>query len=160
MGKCIIVYFSLDGNTEFVAGLIHKITGFDLIKIIPIKEFKYKGFLKFFMGGKMSVFGETPEIQDFEKDIKSYDTIIIGTPVWAGRPNPYINTFVSNYDLKGKKVAIFACCAGYPNKTFDILKEKIKGDVLSTIFFRNALKNKNSGIEEKIREWIRQNGLN
>ncbi|KRQ86704.1 flavodoxin [Caloramator mitchellensis] len=155
MGKGAIVYFSMGGNTEFVAGLIQRITGFDLINIKPMKELRYKGFLKVFIGGKMALFGETPEIKDLEKDINGYDTIIIGTPVWAGRPNPYVNTFVSKYDLKGKKVALFACCAGDPNKTFDILKGKIKGNVTSTIFFKEALKNKNLGIEEKIKEWVK-----
>lgn len=159
MGKGAIVYFSLDGNTEYVANVIRQKTGFDIIKIKPKKEFKYKGFLKVFIGGKMALFGEKPEIEEMPNGLKEYNTIILGTPVWAGRPTPYVNSFVSKYDLEGKKIALFACFAGDENKTFKILKEKLKGEVISTIGFKGALKNKGSVIENKIEEWLKRNGL-
>jgi len=40
-------------------------------------------------------------------DITPYDFILIGSPVWAFRPTPAINTFLDNvYCVKGKRILI------------------------------------------------------
>ena len=48
--RTLIVYFSLEGNTELVAEEIAVITNGDLLKLIPLKAYADKGFAKFFWG--------------------------------------------------------------------------------------------------------------
>lgn len=40
--------------------------------------------------------------------MKKFDTLVIGTPTWAGNPSPYIGTFFNKTkNIKGKKAAVF-----------------------------------------------------
>ena len=60
--KTIIVYYSLEGNTEYVAQTIANQLDADLLRIEPAKSYPTGGFRKFFWGGKSAVMGETPEL--------------------------------------------------------------------------------------------------
>ena len=110
----LIVYYSLEGNTEYVVNRIKEKTGADTLKLVPRKAYIDKGFAKFIWGGKSAVMAEKPELNDYEADLTSYDRIIFGFPVWASTFTPPIRTFVSdNMDLlKGKKIVAFACQSG------------------------------------------------
>ncbi len=111
--KRLIVYFSLEGNTEYIANKLADKIGADMLKLVPLKAFADKGFAKFFWGGKAAVMAEKPELESysFGADV---DEIIIGFPVWAGNITPPIRTFVSdNFEaLKDKRISAFACQSG------------------------------------------------
>ena len=125
----LIVFYSLEGNTEYAASMISEICGFDMLRLIPVKKYPDKGFRKFFWGGKSAVMAETPELEPYEFRAEKYDRIIIGFPVWAGNVTPPIRTFVRDNDLKGKKIAVFACESGAgAEKAFDKLKALLKID--------------------------------
>ena len=51
MSKILVVYYSLDGNTELAANQIKDITGADLEQLIPEHEPVRKGFRKLAAGG-------------------------------------------------------------------------------------------------------------
>ena len=69
---------------------------------------------------------ETPELEPYSFDAESYDRIIFGFPVWAGNITPPIRTFVKENDLKGKRIAAFACQSGAgAEKAFGKLKAAI-----------------------------------
>ena len=57
--KKAIVYYSMSGNTDYVANYISKRIDVDLIKIEPQKEYPNKGLKKFLWGGKSAVMCET-----------------------------------------------------------------------------------------------------
>lgn len=127
--KTLIVYYSLEGNTEYAACMISEIGGFDMLRLVPVKKYPDKGFRKFFWGGKSAVMAETPELEHYEFQAEKYGRIIIGFPVWAGNVTPPIRTFVRDSDLRGKKVAVFACESGAgAEKAFDKLKAALKID--------------------------------
>ena len=127
--KCIVVYYSLEGNTEYAAQKIAEITGAELLRLEPVKEYPATGFRKFFWGGKSAVMGEAPDLEPYTFHSEEYDCVIIGFPVWAGNVTPPIRTFVRDNDLKGKKIAVFACESGAgAEKAFDKLKALLKID--------------------------------
>ncbi len=113
MGK-LLVFYSLEGNTEYIADRICEKIGCDKLKLIPKKAYKDKGFAKFLWGGKSAVMAETPELESYDVDLDKVDELIIGFPVWASTITPPIRTFLTdNKDaLKGKKIAVYACQAG------------------------------------------------
>ena len=92
--KTIIVYYSLEGNTEYVANVIAGKLSADVLKLVPKKAYSDKGFSKFFWGGKSAVMAETPELEPYTLDLSEYDQVVIGFPVWAGTFTPPIRTFV------------------------------------------------------------------
>ena len=114
MKKIAIVYYSMSGNTEYVAKQISNNIDVDLIKIIPKKEYPSSGLKKFLWGGKSAVMGETPKLEAYTFDANKYDYIVFGTPVWASSFVPPIRTFIKeNKDiLKNKKIAVFVCYSG------------------------------------------------
>ena len=110
--KTLIVYYSLEGNTAYAAETIAAALGADLLRLIPKKAYPNSGFKKFFWGGKSAVMGETPALEPYTFDASSYDTVILGFPIWAGRAAPPIQTFLKDNDLREKKLAVFACQSG------------------------------------------------
>lgn len=130
--KTAIVYYSLNGNTEYVASEIAAKLGADVIRLVPKKAFPDSGFKKFLWGGKSAVMKEKPELEPYEFDAEKYDRVIFGTPVWASRFTPPIRTFVAdNADaLKGKRFAAFVCFSGGgADKALARLKELLGADL-------------------------------
>ncbi len=131
--KDLIVYYSLEGNTEYVVNRIKEKTGADSLRLVPKKAYADKGFAKFFWGGKSAVMAEKPELSDYEVDIASYDRIIFGFPVWASTFTPPLRTFIAeNADaIKGKRIAAFACQSGNgAEKAFEKLSKFLGVDSL------------------------------
>ncbi len=115
--KTAIVYYSLEGNTQYtanrIAAILKETCEIDIIRIEPEKAYPNKGFKKFFWGGKSAVMAEMPTLQPYEFDASKYDRIIFGTPVWASTFTPPIRTFIiENSAVKEKQIAVFTCFSG------------------------------------------------
>ncbi len=110
--KTLIVYYSLEGNTAFAAEKLAAALGADTLRLEPVKAYPTGGFRKFFWGGKSAVMAETPQLLPYAFDPAAYDRIVFGFPVWAGNVTPPICTFIRDNDLKGKRIAAFACESG------------------------------------------------
>ena len=151
----LIVYYSLEGNTKWAAEKIAANCGSDTLRLVPVKKYPDKGFRKFFWGGKSAVMAETPELEPYEFQAEEYDRIIIGFPVWAGNITPPIRTFVRDNDLKGKKIAVFACESGAgAEKAFEKLKTALRIDRFEAELILIDPKAKpNTITEEKIRNF-------
>ena len=112
--KTLIVYYSLEGNTEYAVGRISEATGADVLRIVPKKAYKDRGLGKFLSGGRSAVMAEAPDLQPYDARLDEYDRIIFGTPVWASSFAPPLRTFIleNSDDLEGKHFAAFACQSG------------------------------------------------
>ncbi|MDO4806989.1 MAG: flavodoxin [Coriobacteriales bacterium] len=131
--KTAVVYYSMSGNTEFVAKQMAEEIPADLVRLAPVKEYPSKGVRKFLWGGKSAIMSEAPTLLPYDFDVTAYDRIVFGTPVWAGTFAPPLRTFIRDYkdELAGKSLAAFACCAGGDaKKTFPKLKEALGVDSL------------------------------
>ena len=107
-----VVYYSLQGNCEFVAAEIAKELDAKAIRLVPDVDPPKKGFGMFFKGGGMVFRKKTPNLVGFDFNADDYDTIVLCSPVWASSYVPAFRTFFSKVDLSGKKVAIVASSAG------------------------------------------------
>ena len=110
--KKLIVYYSMNGNTDFAAKKIAEATGADLLRLEPKKAYPNSGLRKFLWGGMKAMMAETPDLEPYEYNGDMYDIVIIGFPVWASNLTPPLRTFIKENDLSGKQVAAFACQAG------------------------------------------------
>ena len=129
--KTAIVYYSMGGNTAMVAEKLAEALSADLVPVRPQRAYPDKGFRKFLWGGKSAVMAETPELEPYEFDSGAYERIIIGFPVWAGNVAPPIRTFVLENDIRGKRIAAFACEGGSgAEKAFEKLRRAIGIDSL------------------------------
>ena len=124
--KNVIVYYSMSGNTEYVAAKVADKLGAELIWLEPEKDYPDKGLKKFLWGGKSAVMGEQPKLKPYEFDAGQYDRIIFGFPVWASSFAPPIRTFIAENkkSLLGRQFAAFTCFAGSgAQKALDKLKK-------------------------------------
>lgn len=125
----LVVYFSFDGNTKFIAEKIAETINADIVELKTSKKYPTEGFLKYFWGGKSVVFGEKPKLINGSIDLNRYETIFIGTPVWAGSYTPPIKSFIRQYKIQGKRIALFASHGGNgAEKCFEKLKEALHGN--------------------------------
>jgi flavodoxin len=151
MSNTALIYYSLDGNVDYIAKLLARKINADLIRLETVKEYPDKGFLKFFVGGRDAVFGIRPALKNALPDINQFSTIVIGTPVWAGRPCAPIDTFLHTVKISGKRIALFVCCGGGPTeKCFEKMKSLLPGNTIITCdTFISLSKNEGDTVERK-----------
>ena len=101
--KTLIVYYSLEGNTDWAAKKIAAALGADALRVEPVKAYPDSGFRKFFRAGKSAVMAETPALLPCEARPGDYGRVVIGFPVWAGNVAPPIRTFIRDNDLSGRR---------------------------------------------------------
>ncbi|MBN2790157.1 MAG: flavodoxin [Candidatus Delongbacteria bacterium] len=153
----LVVYYSLDGNTKFISENIAQEISADILELKPVKEITRNNFMKIFSGGKQSMMKAEPEIQPFDLDPSSYDTIIIGTPVWAWTFAPALRTFFSKIELKNKQIGIFCCHGGGPGKIFEKMEKKLEGNtILGKIGFKDPLKHEKEKDASEAKKWARE----
>ena len=153
MNKCLVIYYSLEGNTKYAAEIIAKEIGADTLRLEPVKDIKNNA-VKNLTGGKDVIAKKEPELKPFNVNIQEYDILIIGTPVWAGNFVPAVRTLLSKYNIEDKKIALFSCHAGGKGKTLENMKEILsaKNTVIGMNDFIEPLKEKN---DEEIVKWAK-----
>ena len=152
MSNAIIIYYSLEGNIDFLARAAAKEDGAELCRLETVKEYPKKGLMKFLHGGRDASFGFKPELKTALPDLSAYERIIIGTPVWASKPAAPINTFLEQADFKDKNVSILVSSAGgSPAKCIDIITNVVTakgGTVTGSLAFVNPLKKPQESLEK------------
>ena len=120
--KAAVVYYSMSGNTAYMAEQIAGRLGADLIRIEPVKAYPAQGFRKFFWGGKSAVMGEKPELEPYSFPEGLYDTVVVCSPVWAGRLSPPILSFLTDEKVKLRSTNVSVCMThmgGGADKAFE-----------------------------------------
>lgn len=153
--KTVIVYYSLEGNTQYAAEQIAKNLGAGLLRLEPVKAYPTGKVSKLVWGGKSAVMAETPKLQPYEFDAASCGRIIFGTPVWASTIAPPLRTFIRENDLSGKRfAAVFCQTAGGADKAAVRLKQALGADSLEAELVLLDPKFKpDAANDEKIREF-------
>jgi flavodoxin len=128
--RLLVVYYSYEGNTRFIAEGIAKELGADIQELKPIKDIKSRGFSKYMWGGRQVVTKKRPELQPLERKPENYEVIFIGTPVWAFTFAPALRTFFSEHPLKAKKVALFMCHGGGPKEAMAKMESELQGNII------------------------------
>jgi len=156
--KTIIIYYSLEGNTKYIAEKIAAETDADILRIELVKSYPKSGFRKFLWGGKSAVMAETPELLPYDFKPEMYERVVFGFPVWAGNVAPPIRTFVKENNLKGKRIAAFACQSGAgAEKAFGKLKTALGISSLEKeMIFIDPKSKPNPENERKIKEFCKE----
>lgn len=114
--KVLVAYFSCTGTTESVAKAIAQSVKADLYKIAPLKPYT-SADLDWNNKSSRSTLEmkdshSRPQLANKKANIKAYDVIFIGYPIWWGKCPTIINTFMEAYDFNGKTVIPFATSGG------------------------------------------------
>ena len=152
--KTLVIYYSFEGSTEFIAKIIAEKLGADVLKLEPEKEIKSRGFMKFFWGGRQATMKEKPKLKPLDKNPADYDLIFIGTPVWAWTFSPALRSFFYQVKLKDKKIVLFCSFGGGLGKTFINMKKELVGnEIIAEKTFQEPIKKPEEGRKE-VDKWI------
>ena len=154
--KSLVVYYSLEGNTKFIAEVLAKEIHAELAELKPKKEIPSSGFKKYVWGGKSVLFKQKPILINETIDLKQYDHIFLGTPVWAGTYAAPFNTFLANNEICDKHIALFACHAGGgAEKCFVNFKKALPNNhFIGEIDFLDPLQNNTAENTSKVKAWV------
>lgn len=129
--KSLVIFFSAEGTTASAAKQLAELKHADLFEIRPEKPYtaadlRYTNPLarcniEFFRKRDVPFIGTV-------ENFASYDTVMIGFPIWYGCAPNVVNTFCKAYDWTGKTVYLFATSGGSGiGKTAEKLAPYIKG---------------------------------
>lgn len=146
------------GNNEYIAQIIQRETGGDLLAIETVQEYPttHNPLLEFAYDEKAD--NARPELATQIENPGSYEVIFLGYPNWnADLPMP-LYTFLEEYDFSGKTIIPFTVHGGSGfSRTIQTISElqpnaTVLSDGLS--ISRNSV----SGAESDVVDWV--NGLN
>jgi flavodoxin len=161
MNDTLMVYYSFEGNMEFVAELLKKhCPGITMERLIPENESPKKGFGKYFVGGRSALFKEDPHLKPLKTSVDDYQRIIIGFPVWAGTCPPAVDAYLNSEKIKGKDIYVIACSAsGKADKAIANIQMRLSDNAnKGSLSLKSPLKNKND-TEEKVVSFLQENHL-
>ncbi|MGI5918180.1 MAG: flavodoxin family protein [Christensenellales bacterium] len=105
--KTAVVYYTYDGSTRVAAEALARQLGADVFELEEVKK-RGKSALSFMAAGFGALAGKRSRIKnDFAAEMKNYDCLYIGSPVWANKTAPAVNTFLDSLDAAGKKIVLF-----------------------------------------------------
>lgn len=132
--RILVTYFSLSGNTKAVAEKIALYTGADLYRIEPVTPYP-DNMDSLICRAKEEMKGiRKIEIKKSDIDLKNYDIVFIGSPVWFGDWVPEVEEFARLNNLRDVKVMPFVTSGKFydqdiMNHLYDAIKtqSRVKG---------------------------------
>ena len=114
--KVLVVYFSATGTTKSAAKKIKKATGGKLYQIKAANPYT-KADLNYDNDNcranrEQEDSSARPKIKGKVKNIRKYDVIFVGYPIWWEKEPMIIRTFLESYKLKGKRIVPFCTSGG------------------------------------------------
>ena len=154
--KILVAVFSASGVTRAVGEEIARIAGADFFEIVPKERYSSDDLNWMNKKSRSSVEmndpSARPEIAGKVADMASYDTVIVGFPIWWGIAPRIIETFLESYDFGGKKILPFCTSGGSGvGKSDTALHQNVSGDVK---WGKGVQINRPN--EKEIRKWLNQ----
>ena len=121
--KTLVIFYSYTGHTKALA---QKLAADKSADIVEIKDIKCPSKIKAFSIGCFAAMrGKAWPIQPIELDLKSYDSLILLSPIWAGNPPPAVHAFMQLLP-EGVSVSIKMVSASGSNSCRDKLEAAVR----------------------------------
>ncbi|AIO19599.1 flavodoxin [Candidatus Izimaplasma bacterium HR1] len=98
----------------------------DRYEVKPVKQYK-STFMQMLMYGYKTTFKKRVEYVHVGIDFDKYKEIVLVSPVWAGKVNAVMRTFLLDHKFHDKKVTLVGTSDGENNKYFESYKGLIDG---------------------------------
>jgi len=112
-GKTLVVYYSASGNTRRVAEAIAQAANADIFEIVPTEVYTSDDLNWTNANSRVSREHDDESLRDVPltttevPDWDSYDTVLLGYPIWWGIAAWPVDNFVKANDFTGKTVIPF-----------------------------------------------------
>jgi flavodoxin len=108
--KSLVVYYSLTGKTKLVSQVIAEALNTTLVEIEERRPIPMP--FVYLSGGFAALTNRGSKINPIDVDLKQYERIFIGSPIWAYRPAPAINSFIYQTNFEGRSMIPFFTMGG------------------------------------------------
>ena len=159
--KVLVTYFSASGTTKTLSQDLAKATGADLFEIEGAQPYTSEdvnlGNREARAFKEMADKSFRPELKESPKNLKSYDVVYIGFPIWGNAAPNIIYTFIEKNNLKDKTVIIFSTSGSSDlSNSFRLLKEQYPDLTLveGTTLKRNPTPEARQAVIDKLKEAI------
>jgi len=123
--KSLVVYYSRTGKTKLVAEVVAEELNAMLVEIEEKRPVPWP--FVYLNGGFGAMTNRRSEINPINLDLEGYETIFIGSPIWASRPTPAVNSFIYEAHFEGRNVIPFFSMGGTTSeKALANIKAKIE----------------------------------
>lgn len=160
-GKTLVVYYSASGNTERVAKAAAEAAGADLFEIVPVEPYTSEDLNWTNDNSRVSREHKDESLRDVELTSTevahwdSYDTVLIGYPIWWGIAAMPTRRIVKANDFTGKTVIPFCTAASSGIGQ----SGKLLADLAGTGDWQEGKRFASSASDEEVASWIGKLGL-
>ena len=160
-GKTLVVYYSASGNTERVAKAAAEAAGADLFEIVPVEPYTSEDLNWTNDNSRVSREHNDESLRDVEltstevANWDSYDTVLIGYPIWWGIAAWPTDGFVKANDFTGKTVIPFCTAASSGIGQ----SGKLLADLAGTGDWQEGKRFASSASDQEVASWIGEFGL-
>ena len=159
--KTLVVYYSATGNTAKVSEVIVNENDMDVFAIMPEQPYSTEDLAWTDENSRVSKEHSDPALQDVAllqdtpDNWDSYETVIIGYPIWWGQAAYPVASFVKANDFTGKTVIPFCTSASSDigdsaQNLADLAKS---GEWMGGMRFPSAVNS------DEVRQWVDDQGL-
>lgn len=138
MNAVIYFSFSKNLNSKRIASSYEG----DIFELVN-KEKKYKtAFMNMFIYGYKTVFNKDVRFDLPDVNFESYDTIVLVSPVWAGKVNIFMRKYLEKVSFKNKKVILVGSSdGGFKNyfKSYDGLVDE-SNEIVEKVMYVKGVK--------------------
>jgi flavodoxin len=135
----LVAYFSRSGNTRVVAGTIQRALSADLFEIEPARPYPADYQQTVEKARLERDRGYEPPLNARVQDIRSYETVFLGFPIWGETAPPIIRSFLRAHDLSGKTLRPFITHGGYGlGDSLTVLRKHVPTAIMDTPFSLEA----------------------
>lgn len=145
------------GTTEMVARLIQKEIGGDLFRIQTKRKYPVNFDKLVDQNHEELDTGYLPSLKKKVKNIKNYDVVFLGYPIWAEDTPQVVESFIKAHDLQGKTIIPF-CTHGGSGQSGTYAKIRKLCPEADTLpgFAANDSSVKSKSIQKKLRSWLQK----
>jgi flavodoxin len=110
--SALSAYFSHSGNTRIIAHQIHENIGGDIFEIVPVDAYP-RDYDEVVEQARKELSKEhRPNLKTKVENMKSYNVVFVGYPIWWGTIPMPVASFLSECDFSGNTIAPFCTHEG------------------------------------------------
>lgn len=151
--RVLVTYFSRTGNTRVIAGLLKRNLRADMQEILPAIPYPEDYLETVEMAREEHDGNILRSINTNLAQIRIYQTVYLGFPVWGTSVPSVIRTFLSTHDLKNMNIVPFITHGGYGiGDSMEVIKRSAPSALVSAPFVMEADQERRT--MEKVKAWL------
>ncbi|MFV0559018.1 MAG: cyclophilin-like fold protein [Enterococcus sp.] len=154
--RVLVVYYSLSGNTKLLAEKIHEVTGGDIYEI-ELKSPYPKSLSEADKRSKEErSSGQLPELKKDNLDLRAYDLVLFGGPVWSDTLATPLESFIQTKELSKLRIAPFYTYANNKGNYEEHFQRLLSNhDIENSLGVSSSEMSDDQKITEHVREWFK-----